>query len=275
MYLEHLYINNFKNYTEAETDFCPRINCLVGNNGSGKTNLLDAIYHLSFSKSYFGATGRDHIRYGEDYYALNGRYILNGNEAEVNLVQRKGQRKSLKFNKKEYERLSDHVGRIPLVMVSPQDQELIYGGSELRHKFIDSAISQSNHAYLENLLLYNKALEQRNRLLKQDGIDLSLLEVFDLQLCRHGNLIFEERTRFIERFRPVFNQFYALWAEDTEKAGLSYKSALQEKPLEELLRESAQKDRILQYTTAGIHKDDLSLLLNGHAIRLCWQASGS
>ena len=254
---------------EAETDFCPRINCLVGNNGSGKTNLLDAIYHLSFSKSYFGATGRDHIRYGEDYYALNGRYILNGNEAEVNLVQRKGQRKSLKFNKKEYERLSDHVGRIPLVMVSPQDQELIYGGSELRRKFIDSAISQSNHAYLENLLLYNKTLEQRNRLLKQDGIDLSLLEVFDLQLCRHGNLIFEERTRFIERFLPVFNHFYALLAEDTEKAGLSYKSALQEKPLEELLRESAQKDRILQFTTAGIHKDDLSLMLNGHPIRLC------
>ena len=269
MYLEHLYINNFKNYTEAETDFCPRINCLVGNNGSGKTNLLDAIYHLSFSKSYFGATGRDHIRYGEDYYALNGRYILNGNEAEVNLVQRKGQRKALKFNQKEYERLSDHVGRIPLVMVSPQDQELIYGGSELRRKFIDSAISQSNHAYLENLLLYNKALEQRNRLLKQDGIDLSLLEVFDLQLCRHGNLIFEERTRFIERFLPVFNHFYALLAEDTEKAGLSYKSALQEKPFEALLQESAQKDRILQYTTAGIHKDDLSLLLNGHAIRLC------
>ena len=187
----------------------------------------------------------------------------------MNLVQRKGQRKSLKFNKKEYERLSDHVGRIPLVMVSPQDQELIYGGSELRRKFIDSASSQSNHAYLENLLLYNKALEQRNRLLKHDGIDLSLLEVFDLQLCRHGNLIFEERTRFIERFLPVFNHFYALLAEDTEKAGLSYKSALQEKPLEELLRESAQKDRILQYTTAGIHKDDLSLLLNGHAIRLC------
>ena len=187
----------------------------------------------------------------------------------MNLVQRKGQRKSLKFNKKEYERLSDHVGRIPLVMVSPQDQELIYGGIELRRKFIDSASSQSNHAYLENLLLYNKALEQRNRLLKHDGIDLSLLEVFDLQLCRHGNLIFEERTRFIERFLPVFNHFYALLAEDTEKAGLSYKSALQEKPLEELLRESAQKDRILQYTTAGIHKDDLSLLLNGHAIRLC------
>ncbi|MCM1532659.1 MAG: DNA replication/repair protein RecF [Bacteroides sp.] len=269
MYLERLYINNFKNYTEAEIDFCPRINCLVGNNGSGKTNLLDAIYHLSFSKSYFGSTGRDHIRYGEEFYAINGRYMLGGNEAEVNLVQRKGQRKSLKFNKKECERMSDHVGRIPLVMISPQDQELIYGGSDLRRKFIDAAISQSNHAYLENLLLYNKALEQRNRLLKQEGIDLSLLEVFDLQLCRHGKLIFEERTRFIQQFIPVFERFYALLAEDSEQAGLAYKSSLQEKPFEILLQESAQKDRILQYTTAGIHKDDLSLLLNGHPIRLC------
>lgn len=269
MYLERLYIKNFKNYEEVEIDFCPRINCLVGNNGSGKTNLLDAIYHLSFSKSYFGATGRDHIRYGEDFYALNGRYILYNNESQVNLVQRKGQRKSLKFNQKEYERISDHVGRIPLVMVSPQDQELIYGGSDLRRKFLDSSIAQSDHTYLENLLLYNKALEQRNRLLKQDGIDLSLLEVFDLQLIRYGNLIFEARKRFIDQFIPVFDRFYTLLAEDSEKAGLAYRSALQEKTFDILLRESAQKDRILQYTTAGIHKDDLSLLLKGHPIRLC------
>lgn len=269
MYLSRIYLNNFKNYKEAEMEFCPRVNCLVGDNGSGKTNLLDAIYHLSFSKSYFGSTDRDHIRHGEDFYAINGRYTMTDGEAEVNLVLRKGQRKSIKFNKKECERIADHVGRIPLVMISPQDQELIYGGSELRRKFMDSVISQSDHAYLENLLLYNKALEQRNRLLKQDLPDLSLLEVFDLQLCRYGNRIFEERRRFIEGFIPVFARYYRQIADEGEKAEIAYKSALQERSFEQMLKDSAQKDRILQYTTAGIHKDDMLLSLDGHAIRLC------
>lgn len=269
MYLKHLYINNFKNYREAEIEFCPRINCFVGDNGSGKTNLLDAIYHLSFSKSYFGASEREHIRYGEDFYALNGLYLMEENEAEINLVQRKGQRKSLKFNAKEYERIADHVGRIPLIMISPQDQELILGTSDLRRKFMDSVISQYNHAYLEKLILYNKALEQRNRLLKQDYFDSSLLEVFNLQLCSHGNFIFEERSRFIENFVPVFARYYQQIAEENEMAELSYRSPLQEKPFEYLLKETEQKDRILQFTSSGIHRDDLSLLLNGHPIRLC------
>lgn len=269
MYLTRLYINNFKNYPEAEITFCPRINCLVGNNGSGKTNLLDAIYHLSFSKSYFGASEREHIRYGEDFYAINGRYTVNDKEAEVNLVQRKGQRKSLKFNGKEYERISDHVGRLPLIMVSPQDQELIYGGSELRRKFIDSVISQYNHTYLEQLILYNRALEQRNRLLKQESFDRPLLEVFNLQLCQYGQFIFEERSRFVQDFIPLFAQYYKQIAESDESAELSYRSPLKEKPFDVLLQETEPKDRVLQYTSTGIHKDDLSLLLNGHPIRLC------
>lgn len=269
MYLTRLYINNFKNYPEAEITFCPRINCFVGNNGSGKTNLLDAIYHLSFSKSYFGAAERENIRYGEDFYALNGRYIMNDKEAEVNLVQRKGQRKSLKFNGKEYERISGHVGRLPLIMVSPQDQELIYGGSELRRKFIDSVISQYNHTYLEQLILYNRALEQRNRLLKQESPDTSLLEIFNLQLCRYGHFIFEERSRFVQDFIPLFAQYYKQIAASDESVELSYKSPLQDKPFEALLQETEQKDRVLQYTSTGIHKDDLSLLLNNHPIRLC------
>lgn len=269
MYLSHLYLNNFKNYVEAELDFCPRINCFIGNNGSGKTNLLDVVHYLSFSKSYFGASDRENIRYGQDFFALNGRYSDADAEAEVNLVQRKGQRKILKFNQKEYERMADHVGKIPLIMISPQDQELIYGGSELRRKFLDSVISQFNRPYLENLIGYNKTLEQRNRLLKQDFIDAALLEVFDEQLCRYGNFIFSERGRFIERFVPVFRRYYALIAGSGEEAGLSYRSQLQERPFEQLLGEVAQKDRFLQYTSAGIHKDDLQLLLNGHPIRQC------
>ena len=269
MYLSHLYLNNFKNYTEAELDFCPRINCFIGNNGSGKTNLLDAVHYLSFTKSYFGAADRENIRYGQEFFSLNGRYAGEDIEMEVNLVQRKGQRKILKCNQKEYDRMSDHVGRIPLIMISPQDQELIYGGSELRRRFLDSVIAQFSRPYLENLIRYNRTLEQRNRLLKQDSIDAALMEVFDAQLCEYGNLIFAERQAFVERFVPVFRNYYSLIAGSGEEAGLAYRSQLQERPFDRMLAETAQKDRFLQYTSAGTHKDDLQLLLDGHPIRQC------
>lgn len=269
MQLNHLYINNFKSYTEAEIEFCPRINCLIGNNGSGKTNLLDAIYCLSFSKSYFGLSDRDNIRHGQDFFALNGQYLIDGNVAQVSLIQKKGQRKNLKYNQKECPRFSEHIGRIPLIMVSPQDQELIYGSSELRRKFLDSVISQFNRPYLEHLLAYNKAVEQRNHLLKQDSIDLSLLEIFDFQLQQHGQPIFEERSRFVREFIPVFRHYYTRIAGSDEKAGLEYRSQLQEKDFAQLLRDAAPKDRILQFSTAGIHKDDLNLLLEDRPIRRC------
>lgn len=269
MYLKHLYLTNFKNYAGLELDFCPRINCFTGNNGSGKTNLLDAIHYLSFSKSYFGAGDRENIRHGEDFFALNGLYSLDGSDAQVNIVVKKGQKKSLKFNQKECERMSQHLGRIPLIMVSPQDQEMVYGGSELRRKFFDTVISQSNHPYLENLILYNKALEQRNRLLKQDNIDLSLLEVYDAQLCQYAPLLYGERRKFIDSFIPVFQAYYRQIAGSAEEASLVYRSQLADKSMEECLRESARKDQILQYTTAGIHKDDLELLLDSYPVRRC------
>lgn len=269
MFLNRLFLHDFKSYTEAELDFCPRINAFIGNNGSGKTNLLDAIYYLSFSKSYFGTADRDNIRHGTDSFSINGRYRNEDETFSVNLVQRKGQRKSLKFNQKEYERFSDHVGRIPLIMISPQDQELIYGGSEMRRKFLDSVISQFNRPYLEKLILYNKALEQRNRLLKQDSIDLSLLDIFDMQLCETGIFIHQERKRFVDGFVPVFSHFFSEIAGSSETAALEYHSSLNNDTFEHLLKESAQRDRFLQYTTAGIHKDDLSLLLDGHPIKRC------
>lgn len=269
MHLQRLYLHDFKSYAEAELEFCPRINCFVGNNGSGKTNLLDAIHYLSFSKSYFGSADKDNIRHGQEAFSINGQYQGEEGKFTVNLVHRKGSRKSLQFNQKEYERFSDHVGKIPLIMISPQDQELIYGGSELRRKFLDTVISQFNRPYLEKLILYNKALDQRNRLLKQDGIDLSLLEIFDMQLCEHGQFIYQERKRFTEGFVPVFAQFYREIAGSEETADLRYQSVLDTCSFEEVLRESAQKDRILQYTTAGIHKDDLTLLLDGHPIKRC------
>lgn len=269
MQLSHLYLKNFKSYPEAELDFCARINCLTGNNGSGKTNLLDAIYHLSFSKSYFGIPDRENIRHGEDYFSLNGQYEFEGNPVQVSLVQKKGRRKSLKYNQKEYNRLSDHIGRIPLVMASPQDLELLYGGSESRRKFIDGVIAQFNPPYLEHLLAYNKALEQRNRLLKDEDIDLALLEAFDFQMQLHGTAIFQERNRFVQSFLPVFQRYYERIAGSGEKAGLGYQSQLHQQDFPQLLKNSAQKDRLLQFSSAGVHRDDLELLLDGYPIRRC------
>lgn len=269
MHLQKLYLHDFKNYAEAELEFCPRINCFVGNNGSGKTNLLDAIHYLSFSKSYFGSADKDNIRHGEEAFCIHGLYVHEEDNFNVSLVNRRGSRKSLKYNQKEYERFSDHVGKIPLIMVSPQDQELIYGGSELRRKFLDSVISQFNRQYLEKLILYNKTLDQRNKLLKQDAIDMGLLEIFDMQLCEHGSFIYQERKRFVSGLVPGFAHFYKEIAGSEENASLEYMSVLDNRSFEEVLKESAQKDRILQYTSAGIHKDDLTLLLDGYPIRRC------
>lgn len=269
MQLNNLYLKNFKSYEEAEIDFCPRVNCIVGNNGSGKTNLLDAVHYLSVSKSYFAVADRDNIRHGEEFFSINGRYTLDGNDAQVSVIQRKGQRKTLKFNQKDCPRMSEHIGRIPLIMVSPQDQELIYGGSELRRKFLDNVISQFNRPYLEHLLAYTKAVEQRNRLLKEENPDPSLLEVFDLQMQQHGEPIYEERKRFVADFIPVFRNYYNLIAGSGEQADLEYHSQLNGCSFADLLRQALPKDRILQFSTVGVHKDDMDLLLDGHPIKKC------
>ena len=261
MVLNRLILGNFKNYTEADIELCDNVNCFVGNNGAGKTNLLDAVYYLSFCKSYFNPVDSQNIRQGADFFAVHGHY----GDVVVSCIVRQGQGKQMKWNKKQYKTLSEHIGRIPLVMVSPQDQMLITGGSDIRRKFVDGVISQTDRAYLDHLLQYTKALEQRNRLLKQmweDRLwDESIIAVWDEQLCRHGEPIYECRRRFLEDFQPLFDEYYHYIAGADEPGSIVYSHV--ESPLDLQLIDCRQNDRYSQFTNAGPHKDDFLFMLDG------------
>jgi DNA replication and repair protein RecF len=259
MTLDRLTLTNFKNYTEADIALCGNVNCFVGNNGAGKTNLLDAAYYLSFCKSYFNPVDSQNIKAGEDFFAIHGHY---GDDV-VSCVLKKGTGKQMRWNKKAYKALMEHIGKIPLVMVSPNDQQLITGGSDLRRKFVDGVISQTDHAYLEHLIAYGKALEQRNRLLKQMWEDRrwdeAMVGVWDAQLVGHGEFIYGSRKRFVEDFSPLFEEYYRWIAGAQEPGALVY--SRDERPLQLQLEASRQADRYSQYTNVGPHKDDLLLQL--------------
>ncbi len=259
MTLDRLILTNFKNYTEADIELCGNVNCFVGNNGAGKTNLLDAAYYLSFCKSYFNPIDSQNIKVGEDFFAIHGHY---GDDV-ASCVLKRSVGKQMKWNKKAYKALMEHIGKIPLVMVSPNDQQLITGGSDLRRKFVDGVISQTDHAYLEHLVAYGKALEQRNRLLKQMWDDRqwdeAMVGVWDAQLVNHGEFIYSSRKRFIEDFTPLFEEYYH-WIVGMQEPGTLVYSR-DERPLQQQLEASRQADRYSQYTNVGPHKDDLLLQL--------------
>ena len=262
MYLQKLTLANFKNYDEAELEFCKKINCFVGENGEGKTNILDAIHYLSFCKSYFNSIDSQNILYDAAFFSVMGIYQRNGDSTDtIQCVLKRNQRKIVKFNKKEYERLSEHIGLFPLVMISPFDSNIIYDGSEERRKYIDGVISQFDKMYLQDLISYNKALEQRNKLLKiqhlSSNIQHAELEIWDEQLIRFGQTIFEKRLEFIENLIPIFREYYKFITGDKERVGIKYDSRLKEKSFKELLASSLNKDRMFTYTTAGVHKDDI------------------
>lgn len=272
MYLKKLIINNFKNYKEAELNFSQKINCFVGNNAAGKTNLLDALYYLSFCKSYFNAVDTQNILHHSDFFAIHGTYK---NQAETNdlvsCVQKKGHKKSFKLNKKEYSRLADHIGKFPLVMISPYDRDLINDGSEVRRKYIDGVISQFDKLYLNYLIQYNRALLQRNSLLKQFAdqryFDDASLSIWNDKLAEFGEKLFQSRKEFLMEFNPVFEEYYQFLSGGNEHVEIVYESQLNRKPLSELLNESVNKDCTVRYTTNGIHKDDLQLLINGYPVK--------
>ncbi len=269
--LSSLSLINFKNYEQADFQFCPKINCLVGNNGTGKTNVLDAIYYLSMCKSCFNATDTQNIRYDQDFFVIQGAYHRKGSSQNIYCGVKTGQKKVFRRNKKDYDRLSEHIGLIPVVMITPANDHLIIGRSEERRKFMNEVISQYDRNYLHAMVNYNRALEQRNALLKRFAqsrtFDAEMLEIWNEQLVASGNQIYEYRTTFCRELVPLFQQYYQEISGGNEKVELIYHSPLQEKDFATLLRESTDKDRLLQFTTTGVHKDDLLLQMNSHPIK--------
>ena len=260
MVLDRLILTNFKNYAEADIVLCGNVNCFIGNNGAGKTNLLDAVYYLSFCKSYFNPVDSQNIRLGEDYFAIHGHY----GDKHYSCVQKRGQAKQMRCDKKVYKTLMEHIGKLPLVMVSPGDQSLITGGSEGRRRFVDGVISQTDSLYLEHLIQYNKALEQRNRLLKQMWEDRvweeAIVSVWDEQLLRHGEYLYDKRRCFIADFVLLFEEYYHSIAGSGEPGAVEYQR--DPRPFDQQLLESRQADKYAQYTTCGPHKDDFIFTLN-------------
>lgn len=267
MVLERLSILNYKNIAQAELTLSPKINCFLGSNGMGKTNLLDAVYYLSFCKSYNNPIDSQNITHDADFAVLQGWYQLGEKQEEFFCSLRRRQKKQFKRNKKEYERLSDHIGLLPLIMVSPSDSELINGGSEERRKFIDMFLSQFDKEYLHALINYNKALQQRNALLKNDKIDETLLDLWDEQLIAEGQVIYGKRKNFIEEFIPTFQRFYDYICLSNERVELKYESHFSENDFSTLIRQRRERDKILGYTSVGIHKDDLDMQMDGYSIK--------
>jgi len=271
VHLKQLSLVNYKNFESREFEFDNKINCFVGNNGIGKTNILDAIYHLALGKSYFNPIASQNITHGKDFFLLEGSFEKNGRGERIVCSLKKGGKRMIKRNGKVYDRLSDHIGLLPLVMISPSDRDLILEGSETRRKFMDGVISQSNPEYLRNLIRYNKVLAQRNSLLKffalNNTFDSDTLSVYDEQLQLLGTLIFQERILFLEAFVPLFREQYQAISGGNELVNLRYQSTLQDGELLEQLQNNINKDRALQYTSIGIHKDDLRFEISDHPIK--------
>lgn len=271
VHLDELSLLNFKNYSSANFSFSPEVNCLVGLNGSGKTNVLDAVYYLSFCKSYFNMMDTQNVRHDEGFFMVQGTFSRKEERDLVQCAVKKGQKKKVSRNKKEYTRLADHIGMYPVVMISPNDTDIIREGSEVRRKFIDGVISQYNKAYLDQLIQYNKVLLQRNNLLRYFAenrtFDADNLEVWDAQLTQLGEKIHAERKRFLEDFVPGFNTIYQRISGGREVMSIDYKSNFLEGDFSELILEARGKDRQLRRSTVGTHKDDLSFLIDGHPLK--------
>lgn len=272
MTLEHLSIINYKNIAEASLELSPNINCFVGANGAGKTNILDAVYFLSFCHS--STTNQDSlvIRHNEDFFVLQGEYASDGDSADALSIycgMKRGTKKHFRLGKKEYKRLSEHIGRIPAVLVSPSDIYLIEGGSEERRRLMDMVISQLDRSYIETLNRYNKALQQRNSILKMDDRepDPDVLSILEEQMAVEGEAIYEKRSRFVAELTPLFQEFYATISGQHEEVSLSYLSHCQRGPLLDVIRRDRMKDRAIGYSLHGTHRDDLEIMLDGHPMR--------
>lgn len=271
MFLKKLSILNYKNFTELSLAFDAKINCFVGKNGIGKTNVLDAIYHLANGKSYFNPLALQNIKHGEDFFLIEGEFKKQNRVEHIACSLKKGQKKVLKRNGKLYEKFSDHIGFIPLVIISPSDIDLIVEGSETRRKFMDSVISQLDSNYLLQLIGYQKILNQRNALLKYFALNHTFendtLTIYNEQLHQLAQPIFEKRKKFIAEFIPIFNHHHQAITNQSETVNINYDSHLFESDTLSLLSANLQKDRALHYTSTGIHKDDLHFEIEGYPIK--------
>ncbi len=266
MHCKQLHILQFKNLEEMRVEFSSKFNCFAGHNGAGKTNILDAIFYLSFCKSFANPIDSQNVCFNKDFFVIQGEYQLNDQTDAIYCGLKRGQRKVFKRNKKEYDRLSDHIGQYPLVLLSPADTQLILGGSEDRRRFVDGVISQYNKEYLQRLISYNKALQQRNALLKSfaehRNYDPASLDIWDEQLILHGEYIFTERKDFFDSFLPVFREYYQFLSAGKEDTSIIYNSSLLQTNFRDDLLQSRNKDCVVQFTTTGIHKDDLTFLIH-------------
>jgi len=271
MLLENLSLLFFKNYEEAALSFSEHINCFIGDNGSGKTNLLDAIHYLSLTKSAFPGTDTQSIQQGQDFFMLKGRFAIAGQKHTVQVSLKQGQKKTVSHNKAVYEKISDHIGRFPVVLISPYDTDLIREGSEERRKYFDSLISQFHHPYLEQLIQYNYVLRQRNSLLKQfaerNYLDRDYLHILNEQLVPYGEQLARERQAFLKTFVPVFQKHYRHISDSNETVTLTYKSQLEGDDFAHKLLQAERKDLALQRTTVGPHKDDFVFLMDGNPVK--------
>lgn len=271
MHLKSLQLINFKNYEEAEILLNEGINCFIGVNGSGKTNILDAVHYLSMCKSYLNTVDRQNIRFDQQFFSIIGVFGKAEKEYAIHCALKTGTKKVFKQNKKEYEKLSEHIGLFPTVIISPYDKDLISEGSELRRKWMDGIISQSDREYLSDIQRYNKILLQRNALLKhmyENGFfERESIDVWNDQLLTTGNRIHQKRIAFLRDFIPVFQHHYNRIGLDTDEVTLEYRSQLNEAPFEEVLKQYERKDAVTQYTNAGTHKDDLLFLIKGHPVK--------
>ena len=269
MWLKRISILNYKNLEQVDLAFSRKMNCIIGRNGMGKTNLMDAVYYLSFCKSATNPIDSQNICHDQDFFVVQGFYETDdGDPEEVYCGLKRRQKKQFKRNKKEYTRLSDHIGLIPLVMVSPADSLLIAGGSEERRRFMDVVISQFDREYLDALIRYNKALLQRNTLLKAEvEPEEELMAVWEEAMAASGEVVYRKRREFIDEFIPVFQSYYSYISQGREQVSLAYESHAAEGNLLELLAASRQRDRIMGYSLKGVHKDDLIMQLGDFPIK--------
>ncbi len=271
MRLKKLTLHDFKNYEEAHFTFNNKVNCFLGKNGVGKTNILDAIYYLGLTKSAFNGVDAQNIKHGRNQFIIKGEFHVGNNISEIACTYAIGSKKTVHANGSEARKFSEHIGKFPLVLVAPNDIELVWGGSELRRKFFDSLISQLDKNYLEHLIIYTNQLKQRNSLLRLSadrGIDLDLLETYDHKLAESGTFIYQRRKALLTSFLPMFQDHYSfISGESDEQVSIQYRSDCADENFAGLLKNALGKDLVIQRTSVGIHRDDFVFTLNGHELK--------